>query len=64
MLRLRERQRTALSESLRTLASLMVAAFVFTDLVMQQSPSFRLIATGIIGWFVLLAAALYLIGEQ
>jgi hypothetical protein len=53
----------ALSESLRTLANVMAAAFVFTTLVTQQSASFRLVGAGILGWFVLITVALYLIGK-
>ena len=64
MLRLSDRQRTALGESLRSLANLMVTGFVFTNLLMQQPPSIWLIGAGIIGWLVLTGAGLRLIGER
>jgi len=62
MLRLSEPQRIA--ESFRTLANLMATAFVFTNLLTQQSPSMRLIGAGIIGWSILTVASLRLIGER
>ena len=64
MLRLKSRQRAALGETVRALANLTAAALVLSQAVARQGPSWPLIATGIAGWFVLVAIALWLIGED
>ena len=64
MLRLKPRQRMALGETLRALANLAATAFVFTQFVVQASPSLRLIAAGTILWVAFVVVALLLIGDD
>lgn len=64
MLRLDQRQRAALGETFRELANLFAAALVIGQLVVAQSPSWSLIATGAGFWTALVAAGVLLAREQ
>jgi hypothetical protein len=64
MLRLQRKQRDALSQVIRELANLSAGALVLTQLVGQQSRSWRLIAFGIAAWIVLISLALLLVREH
>ena len=64
MLRLKLRQRVALGDTLRALANLAAAAFVFSQFVAQRSPSLKLIIVGVSMWLVLISFGLLLIGDD
>jgi hypothetical protein len=64
MVRLKPRQRSALSETLRALANLVAAALVLSQVVTQQPVSWWRIATGVAAWFGFVAIALWFIGED
>ena len=64
MVRLKPRQRTALGDTLRALANLVVTALVLSQLVARQSASLGLIAGGLIAWIGFVWLALWLIGEE
>jgi hypothetical protein len=60
MLRLKSKQRVALSETLRELANLVAGALVLSQVVGQESPSSRLVFAGVAAWVVLVAFGLRL----
>lgn len=64
MVRLKPRQRTALGDTLRALANLVVTALVLSQVVARQSASFGLIAAGVTAWIGFVGLALWLIGEE
>jgi hypothetical protein len=64
MLRFDQPQRAALSETFRELANLVAAALVIGQLVVAQSPSWRLIVTGVGSWAVLVWVGVVLAGER
>ena len=63
MLRLKNGQRAALSETLRELANLVAGALALGQFVGEQSPSLWLIVAGLLGWFVLVSWGLILAGD-
>lgn len=64
MLRLNQRQRSALSETLRELANLVAGAFVLGQFVGNVQFSWSLLLVGWTGWTVLVIVSLALPGED
>jgi hypothetical protein len=64
MIRLDQRRRTALSETLRELANLVAGALALGQLVGEHPPSIWLILTGIFGWLFLILWGLLLVGDR
>jgi hypothetical protein len=64
MLRLDQGQRTALSETLRELANLVVGALTLGQFVGAQAPSIWLILAGLALWLILIVWGLMLAGDK
>ena len=64
MLRLKPRQRVALSETVRDLANLVAGALVLSQFVGQQPLSRGLFLAGIAIWVAFVTFALVLVGEE
>jgi hypothetical protein len=64
MLRLKPRQRVALSETVRDLANLVAGALVLSQFVGQEPLSWQLILAGIASWVVMVSIALVLVREK
>ena len=63
MLRLKQRQRVALGETLRDLANLSAAALVFGQFVAQGLASWKTLVVGTTFWFVVVSLGLLMEGE-
>lgn len=64
MLGLKERQRAALSETLRELANVAAGAMALGQFVGQQPLSWSLFLAGIVVWCALVGLGLLLAGER
>jgi hypothetical protein len=64
MLRLDQRRRNALSETLRDFANLVVGALTVGQFVGEQPPSVRLILFGAFSWVLLVAWGTFLAGGR
>jgi hypothetical protein len=64
MLRLDQRRRNALSETLRDFANLVVGALTVGQFVGEQPPSVRLILFGAFSWVLLVAWGIFLTGGR
>ena len=64
MIRFDQRQRAALSETLRELANFVAAAFVLSQFVAEQPPSWRLIVMGMAIWVMFVGMGVLLEGER
>lgn len=64
MLRLDQAQRTALSETLRELANLVVGALALGQFVAQEPASIWMALAGVFGWLVLVVWGIFLTGGR
>jgi hypothetical protein len=64
MLRLDQTQQTALGDTLRELANLVVGALALGQFVGQQPPSILMAFVGIFAWVLLVASGLFLTGDR
>jgi hypothetical protein len=64
MLRLNQAQRTALSETLRELANLVVGALALGEFVGEEPPSIWMALAGIFGWVLFVAWGVFLTGVR
>ena len=62
MLRLNQKQRTALGDTLRQLANLVAGGLIVGQFVRPQAPSFWLAVAGVAVWFAFVGIALWLQG--
>jgi len=63
MIRFNQRQRAAMSHTVRELANLIAAALIVSPFVAQQQPSWLLVVWGATVWAVLVGVSLALEGE-
>ena len=64
MLRLDQAQRTALGDTLRELANLVVGALALGQFVGQEPPSIWMALAGIFAWWFLVAWGIFLTGDR
>jgi hypothetical protein len=64
MLRLDQAQRTALGDTLRELANLVVGALALGQFVGQEPPSIWLAFVGVFAWLFLVAWGIFLTGDR
>jgi hypothetical protein len=64
MLRLNQAQQTALGDTLRELANLVVGALALGQFVGQEPPSIWMALAGIFAWWFLVAWGIFLTGDR
>jgi hypothetical protein len=64
MLRLNQDQRTALGETLRELANLVIGALALGQFVGEEPPSVWMAFAGTLGWLILVAWGVFLTGDR
>jgi hypothetical protein len=64
MLRLDQAQRTALSETLRELANLVIGALAVGQFVGREPPSIWMAFVGVFAWLLVVAWGIFLTGDR